>query len=128
MSDRPFTELLDKLERGEALSDLECKLLVLEGRSYVRMLTIEADLFNAASEERDEAWEILASLKDERTLRDERDVARLEAQRFRESIEYMAQFVEVDCRGSAWVKEAPFMTKMLFWKALGAAVSLAKDK
>jgi hypothetical protein len=50
MSDRPFTELLDRLEAGDVLDPLEIKCLIIEGRSYVRMLRQADELFESHCE------------------------------------------------------------------------------
>lgn len=66
MSDRPFTSLLDKLERNEPLSELERRILVLEGRSVLVREEIEERLCEGAIEDRDNAWELCAALRLER--------------------------------------------------------------
>lgn len=76
MSDRPFTELLDRLEQGEVLDALEIRCLVADGRSYVRMLWQADEAFERHCEIQ-EADGLLVMARIER-LTEERDLLRQE--------------------------------------------------
>lgn len=77
MSDRPFTDLLDRLEQGEVLQPWEIKCLINEGRSYVRQLRQSEEYCERVIEihERDDEI-VLARIE---KLTEEREQARRDA-------------------------------------------------